>query len=43
MPERSPGIDITGPEVDKNPFSSSVAIIFERVVFPSPGGPYKRM
>ena len=39
MPDKSPGIDITGPEELENPFFSSLAIIFANVVFPKPGGP----
>ena len=38
----SPGLSMAGPDVVLNPAPISLAIIFERVVFPSPGGPYKR-
>ena len=39
MPARSPGLSSTGPEVILKPTPSSLAMIFESVVLPSPGGP----
>ena len=38
---KSPGLDIAGPEVIFMFEFISFEIIFARVVFPSPGGPYK--
>ena len=42
-PARSPGLSNTGPEVTLNPTPSSLAMILDRVVFPNPGGPCKRV
>ena len=41
-PAKSPGLSKTGPDVNFNETPSSLAIMFERVVFPSPGGPCSR-
>src|SRR5690606_17025450 len=42
-PARSPGLSNTGPEVTLIPTPSSLARIWAKVVFPSPGGPWKRV
>ena len=39
IPARSPGLSSTGPLVILNPTPNSFAMMFDRVVFPSPGGP----
>ena len=41
-PAKSPGLSKTGPEVILMPTPSSLAMICDRVVLPSPGGPYSR-
>ena len=38
-PARSPGLSSTGPEVSLNPTPSSLAMMFDSVVLPNPGGP----
>ncbi len=43
MPARSPGLSSTGPEVTLKPTPSSLATMFDSVVFPSPGGPWSRV
>ena len=42
-PAKSPGLSNTGPEVILKPTPSSLAMIFDNVVLPSPGGPCKRV
>ena len=42
-PARSPGLSSTGPLVSLNPTPSSLAMMFDNVVFPSPGGPCRRV
>ena len=39
IPARSPGLSSTGPLVSLNPTPNSLAMMFDRVVLPSPGGP----
>jgi hypothetical protein len=38
-PAKSPGLSNTGPLVTLKPTPNSLAIIFAKVVLPSPGGP----
>ena len=43
IPAKSPGLSNTGPLVILNPTPSSLAMMFESVVFPSPGGPCSKV
>ena len=38
-PAKSPGLSSTGPEVTLKPTPNSLAMMFDSVVFPNPGGP----